>query len=233
MSAPIIFGWFSLRVNHLKKQKPVISNFPTLPNSTVPTPRIVLDAKRGDIGSTSEAYATSAFSTLACDSITASPYLGLLGDLGGWVSDRKGAERSRGLLENEGYFRRYFQKNEIGSMSVLANAFFLVVYWGVCRGVFFKELRLWCAIIMVRLEDKCLLVIAVPLHVHYFADPLFLHVLSAEVEMACNHFWRMLPEAFGCCAKPPTQAPSSWKEHGKPWVYDMSNEQKFQVIGVK
>eukprot|EP00438_Fugacium_kawagutii_P035126 Skav218766 [mRNA] locus=scaffold1372:238187:253819:- [translate_table: standard] len=37
---------------------------------------IVLDAKRGDIGSTSEAYATSAFETLRCDSITASPYLG-------------------------------------------------------------------------------------------------------------------------------------------------------------
>eukprot|EP00913_Durusdinium_trenchii_P011072 g10394.t1 len=38
--------------------------------------RIVLDAKRGDIGSTSEAYASSAFQTLRCDSVTASPYLG-------------------------------------------------------------------------------------------------------------------------------------------------------------
>ncbi|CAK9033145.1 Orotidine 5'-phosphate decarboxylase (OMP decarboxylase) (OMPDCase) (OMPdecase) [Durusdinium trenchii] len=37
---------------------------------------IVLDAKRGDIGSTSEAYASSAFQTLRCDSVTASPYLG-------------------------------------------------------------------------------------------------------------------------------------------------------------
>ncbi|CAJ1359122.1 unnamed protein product [Effrenium voratum] len=37
---------------------------------------IVLDAKRGDIGSTSEAYAQSAFHTLRCDSVTASPYLG-------------------------------------------------------------------------------------------------------------------------------------------------------------
>jgi len=37
---------------------------------------VVLDAKRGDIGSTSEAYARAAFETLGCDSVTASPYLG-------------------------------------------------------------------------------------------------------------------------------------------------------------
>jgi len=37
---------------------------------------IVLDAKRGDIGTTSEAYARSAFETLGCDSVTVSPYLG-------------------------------------------------------------------------------------------------------------------------------------------------------------
>merc|ERR1711879_561489 len=36
----------------------------------------VLDAKRGDIGSTSEAYANSAFYTLGCNSVTVSPYLG-------------------------------------------------------------------------------------------------------------------------------------------------------------
>lgn len=37
---------------------------------------VVLDAKRGDIGSTSEAYARGAFETLGCDSVTISPYLG-------------------------------------------------------------------------------------------------------------------------------------------------------------
>jgi len=37
---------------------------------------IVLDAKRGDIGSTSEAYARAAFECLRCDSVTVSPYLG-------------------------------------------------------------------------------------------------------------------------------------------------------------
>lgn len=37
---------------------------------------VVLDAKRGDIGSTSEAYARAAFQTLNCDSVTVSPYLG-------------------------------------------------------------------------------------------------------------------------------------------------------------
>lgn len=37
---------------------------------------IILDAKRGDIASTAEAYAESAFETLGVDCITLSPYLG-------------------------------------------------------------------------------------------------------------------------------------------------------------
>lgn len=37
---------------------------------------VVLDAKRGDIGSTAEAYAAAAFDVLGADAITASPYLG-------------------------------------------------------------------------------------------------------------------------------------------------------------
>ena len=37
---------------------------------------VVLDAKRGDIASTAEAYATSAFETLGAHCITLSPYLG-------------------------------------------------------------------------------------------------------------------------------------------------------------
>ncbi len=37
---------------------------------------IILDAKRGDIASTAEAYARSAFETLGADCITLSPYLG-------------------------------------------------------------------------------------------------------------------------------------------------------------
>lgn len=37
---------------------------------------IILDAKRGDIASTAEAYAKSAFDTLEADAITLSPYLG-------------------------------------------------------------------------------------------------------------------------------------------------------------
>jgi len=41
-----------------------------------PEAPVVLDAKRGDIGSTSEAYARSAFEQLGCDSVTVSPYLG-------------------------------------------------------------------------------------------------------------------------------------------------------------
>jgi uridine monophosphate synthetase len=37
---------------------------------------VILDAKRGDIASTAEAYAKSAFQTLGADCITLSPYLG-------------------------------------------------------------------------------------------------------------------------------------------------------------
>lgn len=37
---------------------------------------VILDAKRGDIASTAEAYATSAFTTLGAQAITLSPYLG-------------------------------------------------------------------------------------------------------------------------------------------------------------
>ena len=37
---------------------------------------VVLDAKRGDIASTAEAYARAAFETLGADALTASPYLG-------------------------------------------------------------------------------------------------------------------------------------------------------------
>lgn len=37
---------------------------------------VILDAKRGDIGSTAEAYAHAAFRTLGADAITVNPYLG-------------------------------------------------------------------------------------------------------------------------------------------------------------
>ena len=37
---------------------------------------VILDAKRGDIASTAEAYATAVFETLGADCVTANPYLG-------------------------------------------------------------------------------------------------------------------------------------------------------------
>jgi len=37
---------------------------------------IIADAKRGDIGNTSEMYARSVYDTLGCDAITVSPYMG-------------------------------------------------------------------------------------------------------------------------------------------------------------
>lgn len=43
-------------------------NYPEVP--------VILDAKRGDIGSTAEMYATEAFERYAADAVTVSPYLG-------------------------------------------------------------------------------------------------------------------------------------------------------------
>ena len=37
---------------------------------------VILDAKRGDIGSTAQAYATAAFNNTAAATVTVSPYLG-------------------------------------------------------------------------------------------------------------------------------------------------------------
>lgn len=41
-----------------------------------PAVPVIADAKRGDIGSTSAAYANAVFDTLACDAVTVNPYLG-------------------------------------------------------------------------------------------------------------------------------------------------------------
>jgi len=44
--------------------------------TTYPDVPIILDAKRGDIGSTAQMYATEAFERYAADAVTVSPYLG-------------------------------------------------------------------------------------------------------------------------------------------------------------
>jgi orotidine-5'-phosphate decarboxylase len=44
--------------------------------STYPHVPVILDAKRGDIGSTAEMYATEAFERYAADAVTVNPYLG-------------------------------------------------------------------------------------------------------------------------------------------------------------
>jgi orotidine-5'-phosphate decarboxylase len=44
--------------------------------TTYPEVPIILDAKRGDIGSTAQMYATEAFERYAADAVTVSPYLG-------------------------------------------------------------------------------------------------------------------------------------------------------------
>ncbi|MBI2018874.1 orotidine-5'-phosphate decarboxylase [Candidatus Daviesbacteria bacterium] len=57
-------GWESLKriIQHIK------TNYPDIP--------IILDAKRGDIGNTNEAYAKAIFDELGVDAVTVSPYLG-------------------------------------------------------------------------------------------------------------------------------------------------------------
>jgi orotidine-5'-phosphate decarboxylase len=57
-------GWYDLRLtmNYLRDQHPDILT--------------ICDAKRADIGSTSEAYARAIFDDLGCDAITLHPYLG-------------------------------------------------------------------------------------------------------------------------------------------------------------
>jgi orotidine-5'-phosphate decarboxylase len=45
-------------------------------NRIAPDVPVILDAKRGDIGSTSSAYAAAAFDALKADALTVSPYLG-------------------------------------------------------------------------------------------------------------------------------------------------------------
>jgi uridine monophosphate synthetase len=61
-------GWEALKV--------VIDTIHELSFATGSTAPVILDAKRGDIASTAEAYAASAFETLGADCITLSPYLG-------------------------------------------------------------------------------------------------------------------------------------------------------------
>lgn len=57
-------GWETLKkiTQHIQK------NYPEIP--------IILDAKRGDIGNTNEAYVKAIFDTLGLDAVTVSPYLG-------------------------------------------------------------------------------------------------------------------------------------------------------------
>lgn len=57
-------GWESLKkiIQHITK------NYPDVP--------IILDAKRGDIGNTNEAYVKAIFDNLGVDAVTVSPYLG-------------------------------------------------------------------------------------------------------------------------------------------------------------
>merc|ERR1719502_88131 len=58
---------------------------------------VLLDAKRGDIGTTSDAYAASAFDELGADAITLSPYMGW-DSLAPFVDTEKGYGKQKGAF---------------------------------------------------------------------------------------------------------------------------------------
>merc|ERR1719261_2337892 len=58
---------------------------------------VLLDAKRGDIGTTSDAYAVSAFDELGADAITLSPYMGW-DSLAPFVDPKKGYGATKGAF---------------------------------------------------------------------------------------------------------------------------------------
>merc|ERR1719310_1950730 len=58
---------------------------------------VLLDAKRGDIGTTSDAYAVSAFDELGSDAITLSPYMGW-DSLAPFVDPKKGYGATKGAF---------------------------------------------------------------------------------------------------------------------------------------
>jgi orotidine-5'-phosphate decarboxylase len=109
---------------------------------------IIADAKRGDIGNTSDYYAKTFFKQMACDSITVAPYMGrdsvepFLKYEGKWaivlaLTSNAGAEDFE-LLNNEGkpIYQRVLEK--VSSWGTPENTMFVV---GATRPQMFQEIR--------------------------------------------------------------------------------------------
>lgn len=110
---------------------------------------IIADAKRGDIGNTSELYARSFFDHLDVDAITVAPYMGedsvtpFLGHEGKWVillalTSNKGSKDFQLTEDKDG--RRLFEK-VIETSSKWAGPDEMMYVVGATQGEMFKDIR--------------------------------------------------------------------------------------------
>ena len=114
-----------------------------------PDQLIIADAKRGDIGNTSQLYARSFFEHLGVDAITVAPYMGedsvtpFLGYPGKWVillalTSNKGSHDFQLIQDENG--RRLFE-NVILTSQKWASTDELMYVVGATRGKMFEDIR--------------------------------------------------------------------------------------------
>lgn len=132
-----VAGWVSLEktIKHLKEHHP--DQF------------IIADAKRGDIGNTSQLYARSFFEHLDVDAITVAPYMGedsvtpFLGYEGKWVillalTSNKGSHDFQFIADNNG--KRLFE-HVLETSAKWASDEEMMYVVGATQGEMFKDIR--------------------------------------------------------------------------------------------
>lgn len=117
--------------------------------SNYPEQFIIADAKRGDIGNTSQMYARSFFESLDCDAVTVAPYMGedsvtpFLGYEGKWVillalTSNKGSRDFQFMTDKDG--NKLFE-TVIGTSSKWAGPDELMYVVGATQGRMFEDIR--------------------------------------------------------------------------------------------
>lgn len=117
--------------------------------SNYPEQFIIADAKRGDIGNTSQMYARSFFESLDCDAVTVAPYMGedsvtpFLGYDGKWVillalTSNKGSHDFQFMTDKDG--NKLFE-TVIGTSSKWATPDELMYVVGATQGRMFEDIR--------------------------------------------------------------------------------------------
>lgn len=132
-----VAGWVSLEktIKHIKENHP--DQF------------IIADAKRGDIGNTSQLYARSFFEHLDVDAITVAPYMGedsvtpFLGYDGKWVillalTSNKGSHDFQFIADNNG--KRLFE-HVLETSAKWASSDEMMYVVGATQGEMFKDIR--------------------------------------------------------------------------------------------